>query len=114
MGLPPVAAAEEPPPEELPGFCTQIVEMVARNMHGEYAWCLNINTGYHHAMPERPSDRDGESVPHQQRGHHEIERAPHHPGTLICAEVEAGRELVAERQGDGEIGVEVQVVPGLV
>ncbi len=55
-----------------------------------------------------------EPVPDDRRGHRGVERRPGDPGGPVVDEVGAGRELVAERQRDREVGVEVQVVPGLV
>src|SRR5450432_2067211 len=98
MGLPPTAAAEEPPPEELTRLGAQVVEVMAGYVDGENAWRFGENALDHHAMPHCSADRNDEPVPEHERGHAEIKGAPHNTRTLIRTEVETRRELVTERQ----------------
>ena len=63
------------------------------------------------ARPPRAARR---AVPQQQGRDHDVEHRPGPPGGRVVDEVRAGGELVREGERDGQVGVQVHVVPGLV
>ena len=58
--------------------------------------------------------RDGEPVPQHQDEHREVHRGPPEPRGQVADEGRAVGELMAERQRDRQVGVQVQEVPRLV
>ena len=113
VGGEPVVRGQEPPPEELPGFGLQLVEVLAFDLDADDARRLGDHGSHPQAVPGRLAQRGQQAVAHQQGEHVRVEQRPRHLDGAMARQVGA-RQLVQERHGDGQVGEQVEGVPGLV
>ena len=112
---PPEFTGEESPTEELAGLGAQFVEVLAARCRPTR--CRRSRD----APPQRAVDggcaaRSGAHRRYQKSrpATADVHGRPQPAGLGVVDEVGAGRELMAERQRDGEVGVQVDEVPRLV
>ena len=111
---PPHRPGQEAPAEELPGLRRKLVEVRAADVDRDHARALGLDPDHGELVPGERAQRDRDPVPQHQDGHGQVHRRPPEPRGQVVDERRADGELVAEGQRDGQVGVQVQVVPGLV
>ena len=112
--LPPQPAGEEPPAEELARGGVELAQVPSADIDRNGAVRLFAHARHDPAVAGEVADRDDDPVPDDQRRGRDVQQFPGEPGGRVLDEGGAVGELVAERQRDRQVGVEVQVVPGLV
>ena len=114
MRRPPQRPGQEAPPEELPGLRGELVQVRAADIDRTHARSLGLDPDHLELVPGGRAQRNRDPVPQHRRRDREVHRRPPEPGGQVVGERRADGELVAEGQGDGQVGVQVQVVPRLV
>ncbi len=114
VGLPPAAGREEPPAEELAGLRAQRLQVPARDVHRDDARGLAPDGGDPHAVPQRQPQWPTGAEREQARRDRQVRAAPGHARDPVVGELGADRELMGEGEQHRQVGVQMQVVPGLV
>ena len=104
---------EEPPAEELTRFRTELAQVPASDVQAHHPRRLLHHEVDAHAVACRAEERVEEPEPEDEGERRRVEQAPPDLEHRVTGQVRAG-ELVGEGEPDGEVGAEVQRVPGLV
>ncbi len=109
----PCPGREKLPAEELPGLRCELVQMPSVEHHADDAVSLSNHLVHLEAVPDLLLERCQEPVPQHQEKGRGIEQAPRDLHGAVAGEVRTGK-LVAERQGRGKVGGQVQSMPLLI
>ena len=112
--LPPHAALQEAPVQELPARRLELVQVPARHGHRDHAGRFFLDGVDRHLVLEAARDRQAPAVDDDGAGGREPERQPPGHGQRVTHEGRAGQDLVRDRERDCQVGVEVDRPPGLV
>jgi hypothetical protein len=114
MPAPPTAPGQEPADEVLARADRQLVEIATRQVDRHDTGSLADDVRDAQAVAQRCADRLAEPEDQDGRAGKDIQPDPVQAGHRVVGEVGPDHELVRERQGDREIGVQVDPVPELV
>ena len=114
MRLPPQAAGEEAPPEELPWLGRQLFQVPPLDVDRHGVRRLLAHARHPELMAREVPEGHRDPVPEHERRDDEVQGRPPEPRDEAAGEGGAHSELVAERERDRQVCVEVQVVPGFV
>ena len=116
---PDVARRDEAPEEELPGPATEPVQVPAADPHGHDAVGLRHHLLHQHGVVHPAPHRARDTPPEHRHGDRRVHRGPRSHRSTVCRAslpTKSAPVLVwwknAERHG--EVGADVQPVPGLV
>ncbi len=113
VGGPAQAGGLELQAEELPGLGAEFVQPLPGEEERDHTRHLPPDLCDPQLVPPVAQEGDGQPVPPQQHGGAQVERVPGEP-LGAAAQVGAVGQLVAEAEGDGQVGGQVEVVPDLV
>ena len=114
MGSEPTVSGQEAETEPLAGPMRQLVEVTAGQVQRRNPRRFFHDVGDVEAVPPRDGDRLAETERQQDAEGDHVQRDPVKRRELIGGEVDSDEELVEEAEGDGQVRVEVDCVPGLV